>query len=130
MKRTITLCALVSGMMLTNLFATAKKDFQSATVVSVQDGTQTNVNIDASSDAPLRADSYSYNIGIQLGDTVYQTTYNSAFADVSPVFAANQPVQASLKGNVLYVSLPGNRVVPMAVESHTSKSAVGGSLSN
>jgi|SRR5215470_12069478 len=130
MKKTIAVCALVSSMMLTHLFATAKNDFQSATVISVQDGREAKINDSASSDAPLRADNYAYNIGIELGDIVYQATYNSAFADVSPIFAANQTVQATLKGNVLYVSLPGNRVVPLAVESRQAKNAAGGSLSN
>jgi hypothetical protein len=121
MKKTFALCALVSSMMAANLFATANNDFQSATVVSVQGGADANLNGSGSSDAPLLAESHAYNIGIQLGDVVYRATYNSAFEDVSPVFAANQPVQAISKGNVLYVSLPGNRVIPMAIESRTTK---------
>jgi hypothetical protein len=117
-------------MMATNLFATTKNDFQSATVVSVQDGTEVSLNNGASSDAPLRVDSHSYNVGILLGDVVYRATYNSAFEDVSAVFATNQPVQVVSKGNVLYVSLPGNRVIPMAIESRSAKSAPVGDLSN
>ena len=130
MKRIFAMCALVSSLMATNLFATAKSDFQSATVVSVQDGTEASLNNGASSDAPLRVDSHSYNVGILLGDVVYRATYNSAFEDVSAVFATNQPVQAVSKGNVLYVSLPGNRVIPMAIESRTAKNAPVGDLSN
>jgi len=113
-----------------NLFATAKNDFQSATVVSVQDGMDASLNNGASSDAPLRADYHSYKVGILLGDVVYRATYNSAFEDGSPVFATNQPVQAVSRGNVLYVSLPGNRVVPMAIESRTAKNAAPANLSN
>jgi hypothetical protein len=130
MKRTFVFCALVSSLMATNLFATAKNDFQSATVVSVQDGIDASLNNGASSDAPLRADSHSYNVGILLGDVVYRATYNSAFEDVSPVFATNQPVQAVSRGNVLYVSLPGNRVIAMAIASRTAKHAGVGNLSN
>src|SRR5262249_1919443 len=125
MKKTFVLSALVSGMMLTNVFATTKNEFQSATVVSVQGGTEANGSNASTSDAPLVADTYSYSIGIQLANVVYQPPYDSAFNDVSPVFAMNHPVQASLKGNVLYVSLPGNRVIPLAIEGRTTKGAAG-----
>ena len=125
MKKAFALCALLSSMMQTHLLATARNDFQSATVVSVQGGTQANGSGAGTSDAPLRADSYSYSIGIQLGEVVYQAAYNSAFNDVSPLFAMNQTVHASLKGNVLYVSLPGNRVIPLAIEGRTTKGAAG-----
>jgi hypothetical protein len=54
-----------------------------------------------------------------LGNIVYQATYDSAFADVSPVFAANQPVQVDLQHNTMYVALPGNRTIPMAIENRT-----------
>ena len=130
MNRTFAMCALASSMMATNLLATAKYEFQSATVVSVQDGTDASLNNGASPDAPLRADSHSYKVGILLGDVVYRAAYNSAFEDVSPLFATHQPVQAVSKGNVLYVSLPGNRVVPMAIESRTAKNAAAGNLSH
>ena len=66
--------------------------------------------------------------GIKLGDVIYQTAYQSAFEDVVPVFAANQAVQATRKGNVMYVTLPGNRTVPMAIAGSTS--AKGSSFSN
>jgi len=130
MTRTFAMCALVSSMMATNLLATVKNDFQSATVVSVQDGTDTILNNGASSDAPLRVDCHSYNVGILLGDVVYRATYNSAFEDVSAVFATNQPVQAVSNGNVLYVSLPGKRVIAMAIESRTAKNTSVGNSSN
>jgi hypothetical protein len=67
----------------------------------------------------LRADLYTYNIGIRLGNVVYQAAYNSAFADVSPVFANNQSVQVDLQHNIVYVTLPGNRTIPMAIENRT-----------
>jgi hypothetical protein len=119
MKKIFVLCALVSSLMLTNLLATTNQDFQSATVVSVENGTKPRVNEVNSSDAPLLAASYSYNVGIRLGDIVYQTSFTSAFDDVSAVFAANQALQASRKGNVLYITLPGNRMVPMAIEGRS-----------
>jgi len=125
MKKTFALCALVSSMMLTNVFATTNSDFHQGTVVSVEQAASPAAG--ASSDAPLRDASYPYDIAIRVGDIVYQTTYQSAFEDVSPVFATDQDVQASQKGNVLYVTLPGNLTVPMAIESRT---AVNGAAAN
>jgi hypothetical protein len=127
MKKTFILCALASSMMLTSVFATTNGDLQQATVVSVEQGASP-ANAGASSDAPLRDASYSYDIAIRLGGVVYQAAYQSAFEDISPVFAANQPVQASRRGNILYVTLPGNLTVPMAIESRTT--AQGGNFSN
>jgi hypothetical protein len=127
MKKTYGLCALATSMMLTNVFATTNSDFRQATVVSVEQETSPAANAGASSDAPLRDASYSYDIAIRVGDIVYQTTYQSAFEDVSPVFATDQAVQASQKGNVLYVTLPGNLTVPMAIESRTPVNGASGS---
>jgi hypothetical protein len=126
MKKTFALCALLSIMMLTNVFATTTIDFQQATVVSVEQEASAAANAGASSDAPLRDGSYSYDIAIRVGDIVYQTTYQSAFEDVSPVFATDQAVQAGQKGNVLYVTLPGNLTVPMAIESRTAVNGTSG----
>ena len=131
MKKIFALCALISSMMFTNVFATTNGDFQPATVVSVEEGESPAGNAGGSSDAPLPDASHSYDIAIRLGDVVYQTTYQSAFEDVSPVFATNQAVQASRKGNVLYVTLPGNLTVPMAIESRTpAQGASGGNFIN
>ncbi len=127
MKKTFILCALASSMMLTNVFATTNGDFQQATVVSVEQGASQAANAGASSDAPLRDASYSYDIAILLDGVVYRAAYQSAFEDISSVFAANQPVQASQKGNVLYVTLPGNLTVPMAIESRTAVNGPSGS---
>jgi hypothetical protein len=106
---------LVSSALLTTLHAKPNNDYQSATVVSVESNPAAADN--ATSDAPLRADTYSYNVGIRLGDVVYQATYDSLFA--SPAFAANQPVQVDLKHNLMYVTLPGNRTIPMSIETRT-----------
>ncbi|HST12015.1 MAG TPA: hypothetical protein VLL05_16680 [Terriglobales bacterium] len=117
MKKAFALCLLASSALLATAHAT-NNDYQSATVVSVENNPATAVD-SSSSDAPLRAETYSYNIGIRLGGVVYQATYNSAFEDVSPVFAANQTVQVDLKHNTMLVALPGNRTIPMAIEERT-----------
>jgi len=118
-------------MMLANLFATTNGDFQPATVVSVEQGASPAVSAGASSDAPLPGASYSYDIAIRLGGVVYQAAYQSSFEDISPVFAANQSVQATRKGNVLYVTLPGKLTVPMAIEGRSAvKGASGNTFTN
>jgi hypothetical protein len=118
MKRVFALCVLVSSALLTTVHATNNPDYQNATVVSVESNSAAPVEA-ATSDAPLRADLYTYNIGIRLGNVVYQATYNSAFADVSPVFATSQPLQVDMQHNMMYVALPGNRMIPMAIENRT-----------
>jgi hypothetical protein len=121
MKKVFGLCVLMLSAMLATVHAT-NNDYQSATVVSVESNPAAAVDT-ASSDAPLRPETFAYNIGIRLGDVVYQAAYNSAFEDVSPVFAANQTVQVDLKHNTMLVALPGNRTVPMAIaeRSHVGK---------
>jgi hypothetical protein len=52
-----------------------------------------------------------------LGGTVYRTSYNSAFDDLPSVFTPNHPVQVNVKKQVMYVELPGDRAVEMAIES-------------
>lgn len=118
MKKALALCVLMSSALLATVHATTNNDYEPATVVSVESNPAAAAD-GASSDAPLRATTYSYNIGIRLGGVVYQATYNSAFEDVSPVFAANQTVQVDLKHNTMYVALPGNRTIPMAIEERT-----------
>ena len=131
MTKTLAMCVFVSSMMLTNAFATTNSDMQSATVVSVEQGASPAANAGGSSDAPLTDASYSYDIAIRLGSVIYQASYQSAFEDVSPMFAAHQPVQASRRGNVLYVTLPGNLTVPMVIESSTALNGTpGGNFSN
>lgn len=116
MKRASMLCALVSGALLAILPATAETNQQSATVVSVTTSPVAGEN--AVSDAPLRAVTYLYNIGIQQANVLYHTAYESAFENAPPVLA-HQPVQVSRRGGVLYVTLPGKRTVPMTIETRT-----------
>jgi hypothetical protein len=52
-----------------------------------------------------------------LGETVYQTSYDSAFDGLPSIFTLNHTVQVDLKKHVMYVELPGDRAVKMAIES-------------
>jgi hypothetical protein len=120
MKTAVALCVLATSAFLTTVHATTNSNYQSATVVSVESSPANTLATNASSDAPLAAATYSYNVGIRLGNVVYQTTYNSAFEGVSPLFT-NQAVQVDLKHNTMLVNLPGNRTVPLAIAGRSAE---------
>jgi uncharacterized protein involved in exopolysaccharide biosynthesis len=120
MKNTFMLFAIVLGALLTTAHAATKAQYQTATVVSVESrAIPSKVAGDNPSDAPLQPEVYSYNIGILLGGTVYQTTYDSAFNALPSPFTPNHSVQVSLKKHVMDVELPGDDAVEMAIESRT-----------
>jgi hypothetical protein len=120
MRNTLLLFAIVSGTLVTSMNAATNAGYQPATVVSVANhATPSNHDGGNSSDAPLRPVVNSYDIDIRLGGTVYRTSYDSAFDDLPSTFAPYQQVQVNLKKHVMYVQLPGDRAVEMAIESRT-----------
>lgn len=131
MKNSFVLFVIVSGALLTSMHAATKAGYQPATVVSVQSrAIPSNYAGGDPSDAPLQPEVYSYDIGIRLGGTVYRITYDSAFDELPSVFATNHPVQVNLKRHVMYVELPGDRAVRMAIESRTGVKSVSGLANN
>jgi len=118
MKKAAVLCVLVCGTLLTSMYATTNQQFESATVVSVVSSPAANFDANPSTDAPLRPEIHSYNIGVKVGNQVYQLAYDSE--NGSPLLTANQLIQVSLKGHVANVQLPGNRTVPMAIENRSA----------
>jgi hypothetical protein len=120
MKKTLLLFAIVSGTLVTSMNAATKAAYQPATVVRVEShATPSNNDGGNPSDAPLQSVVNSYDIGIRLGGTVYRTSYDSAFADLQSTFAPNQQIQVNLKKHVIYVELPGDDALEMAIESRT-----------
>jgi hypothetical protein len=118
MKNNLLLLVIVSGVLSTSLNAATESGYQPATVVSVESHrTPSNNDGGDPSDAPLQSVVNSYEIGIRLGSTVYRTSYDSAFEDLPSIFSPNHPVEVNLKGHVMYVELPGDRPVEMAIES-------------
>jgi hypothetical protein len=116
MKKNLMLFVLASGVLLASAHAATKQEYQSATVVSVESHeTPSSYAGSNPSDAPLHSEVYSYDIGIRLGCTVYRTRYESAFDYLPSVFAANHPVEVKPQKHVMYVSLPGDREVRMAI---------------
>ena len=125
MKNTLMLLAIVLGTLLTTAHAATKAGYQAATVVSVKSRAIPSTYAgDNFSDAPLQPEVYSYEIGIQLGGTVYQTTYDSAFNELPSTFAPNHSVQVNLKKRVMEVDLPGDDPVEMAIESRSDAKTV------
>jgi hypothetical protein len=125
MKNSFTLLVLVSGLLLTSAHATTKPEYQTATVVSVESRAIPSPYVGGGpSDAPLLSEVYAYDIDIELGGTVYRTSYESALANLPSVLAANHSVEVSLKRHVICVELPGDESVRLAIESRTEVNGV------
>jgi hypothetical protein len=117
MKNNVMLFVLVSGVLLANMQAAAKTEAQLATIVSVEHhDPPSNSN---PLDLPLQPQIYTYDIGIRVGSTIYRTSYDSAFDDLPAVFSTNHPIQVNLGSHVMYVTLPGDRAVRMAIQGRS-----------
>src|SRR5258708_37787826 len=120
MKTSVMLFVLVFGVLLASTHAATKTEDQPAIVVSVEThDAQSNSNHGGPLDLPLQPEVYSYDIGIRVGSTIYRTRYASDFDYLPAVFATNHPIQVSLGDHVMYVSLPGDRALRMAIESRS-----------
>jgi hypothetical protein len=106
---------MILGLMLTALLvysrADTKKDsqdrYQTATVVSVDKHvSESNYVGGSSSDAPLQAEGYSYDIGIRLNCNVYVGLYQSATNYLPSDFAPNKTVDVRFRKHVMYISRP------------------------
>jgi hypothetical protein len=131
MKNSLLLFVIVSGALVTSMNAATEAGYEPATVVSVEShATPSNHDGGSPSDAPVQSVVNSYVIDIRLGGTVYRTDYDSAFDNLPSAFAPNHPVQVNLKKHVLYVELPGDRVVEMAIESRSEADGESGMAGN
>jgi hypothetical protein len=120
MKTSVMLIVLMSGVLLGGVHAAAKTEDQPAIVVSVENHVpQSDSNYAGPLDLPLQPQIYSYDIGVRVGSTIYRTTYASAFDYLPAVFAPNHPIQVNLGDHVMYVTVPGDRAVRMAIESRS-----------
>ena len=120
MKTSVMLFVLVSGVLSASMHAATKTEDQPAIVVSVEThGPQSNSNYVGPFDLPLQPQIYSYDIGIRVGSTIYRASYASAFDYLPAVFAPNHPVQVTFGDHVMYVTLPCDRVMRMAIESRS-----------
>ncbi|PYX57096.1 MAG: hypothetical protein DMG76_12615 [Acidobacteria bacterium] len=118
MKTSATLFALMSGVLSASMHGAAKTEDQPAIVVSVENhDPQSNSNYAGPLDLPLQPQIYSYDIGIQVGSTLYRTSYASAFDYLPAVFATNHPIQVDLGDHVMYMTLPDDRAVRMPIAS-------------
>jgi len=119
MKTSVMLLVLVSGVLLASMPAAANTEAQPALVVGVEPhDPQSNSNYTGPLDSPPQPQIYSYDIDIRVGSTIYRTSYDSAFDDLPAVLATNHPIQVNLGNHVMCVTLPGDRTVRLAIESH------------
>ena len=118
MRSSVMLWVLVSGVLLASMHAAANTEPQPALVVGVEShDPQSNSNYTGPLDRPLQPQIYSYDIDIRVGSTIYRTSFESAFDDLPAVLATNHPIQVNLANHVMYVTLPGDRTVRLAIES-------------
>jgi hypothetical protein len=102
--------------LLTCAQAEVKREYQSATVVSVETHeTPSNYVGDNPTDAPLQADVHSYEIGIRLNCAVYTVRYESALDYLPAVFVLNHAIDIDLHKHVMDVALPGDRNVKLGI---------------
>jgi hypothetical protein len=127
MRKRWLLPSLACGVLLISLHALAKQataieeGYQTATVVSVaKHVSPSNYAGDNPSDAPLRANDYSYDIGIRLNCNLYVGRYESATKYLPSVFAPNHEVDVRLRKHIIYVSLPfSDDEVMMGIVRHS-----------
>ena len=124
MKRLLSVALLAFPLMFVYSHANAKATkgtgYETATVVSVEKyQTPSNYVGGSPSDAPLQAESYDYNVGIQLNCDVYVGRYESATDYLPAVFTPNHSVDVRMNKHIMWVSLPDvDREVKMGIVSH------------
>jgi hypothetical protein len=121
MRSSVMLWVLVSGVLLASMHAAANTEPQPALVVGVEShDPQSNSNYTGPLDRSLQPQIYSNDIDIRVGSTIYRTSYDSAFDDLPAVLATNHPIQVNLGNHAMHVTLPGDRTVRLAIESHSA----------
>jgi hypothetical protein len=125
MKKTLMVSALMLSALLVYLHADTKRgskdQYQTATVVSVDKHVADSNYVGSSpSDAPLRAEDYSYDIGIRLNCNIYIGRYESATDYLPSVFSPKHSVDVRLQKHIMYVSLSeSDREVKMGIVGHS-----------
>jgi hypothetical protein len=116
MKQVLIVTALFFTAMLSWAQTGAKREYQPATVVSVETHeTPSNYVGDNPMDAPMQADVHSYDIGIRLNCAVYTVRYESALDYLPSVFAPNHAIDIDLRKRVMNIALPGDRSVRLGI---------------
>ena len=125
MKKTLIMSGLMLSALLVYLHADTKREsndqYQTATVVSVDKHVPESNYVGGSpSDAPLKAEDYSYDIGIRLNCNIYVGRYESATDYLPSIFSPNHSVDVRLQKHIMYVSLPeSDREVKMGIVGHS-----------
>ena len=116
---------IVFGALLTSGQAATKAGYQPAKVVSVESRAIPSNNIgDNPSDAPLQPQTYSYDIGILLGGSVYQARYDSAVDELPSAIAPNHAIQVNLKKHTMDVNSRRRHAADVDRKSHQRQKRV------
>src|ERR1700722_19447082 len=123
MKTSFMLFVLVSGLLSGRMHAAIKTGDQTATVISVESyESQSNSNYAGAnpSDFPLQSVIYQYDIVTRVGSAIYRASYESVLDHLPSFIATNHSIQVNLKKHLMYVTVPDEGEVRLAVESHSS----------
>jgi hypothetical protein len=125
MKVALMLAALVFGALLTNVYARTKPAYQAATVVSVTNREPPSNYLGNPTDAPLRPQVYSYDVGIRLDCTIYVVRYDTGLDYLPSVFSPHQTVEVSLERHAMAVNVPGSGELSLGIvsRSHVNESS-------
>ncbi len=120
MVRVAALTLLVCGGLLLYLHASVKPGYQTATVVSVQalEATQRTYVGGNPSDAPTEPQEFAYSIGLKVNCTMYVGRYESATDYLPAAFKPQSAVDVRLAKHWMYVSLPMDHEIKLALMSH------------
>jgi len=111
-----------------NLNATATQDrstYQQGMILSVAGGESRNhkySNGTNPADAPLQSKIYAYDVTVRVACETYVGHYESSSDSLPASIADNSPIQARAGKHFLYLKLPSNQQMKMAIVSRKTDS--------
>lgn len=109
-------CTFVCMVLLVGIVFGAAHQYQNGKIVKVD--TQQSTDPSGGPDAPLKAETATHRVSIQLGNTVYVCTYQtSAEPDLS--WAVGKDVEARVRGKVIYVKKANGKEAKASILSAT-----------
>ncbi len=118
MRLRVSLILTAALVCLPNAFAKAKtRDYSAGTFLKIEERQPTYRYIGQPSDAPLTADTHTYEVSVQQGCTVYVGQWDSATDDFMDDLKPNSPVQVEVRGHSMHMKYLG-RDLDMALVGH------------
>jgi hypothetical protein len=121
MRRLLYVAVLVSAVGVPVLSASALKEqahsYQQGTVLAVdkKEITSPNECCYSATDAPLQTQYFAYDVSVKVNCGTYVGHYESAYDYLPSEFAANHKVEVRLAKHNMYLDVPGEREMKMAI---------------